>query len=65
VEAWQQIAYLESVHGNFVAAMQAVKRLLALDPRGRETNVLVRSVVAAASLASAPPAGSATAQPVP
>jgi O-antigen ligase len=65
VEAWQQIAYLESVHGNFPAALRAVRRLLVLDPRGRETNVLVASVVAAANLANAPPAGSATAQPVP
>ena len=56
VEAWAQLGQVYALIGNRRGAGRAVRRLLALDPRGPWVQVVARE-----QLLSAPPGGSATA----
>jgi hypothetical protein len=60
VQGWNQLAQAYVVMGDVPGASTAAQRLIALDPHGQEVQVLER-----AHLASAPPAGSATASQTP
>jgi hypothetical protein len=60
VQAWSQLGEVDALMGDFRGTNRAAQRLIALDPRGQDVQLLER-----VRLLSAPPADSATATQTP